>query len=194
MANHETRRGSWGKLPPAKMQPDGHFLATGRYKTMDGKPIQRARRGSTARKAEDTLRKLFQKMRDDEKAAKKAAKKAAMKKKRPGSEVPFAQFVEDWISYIEAGGKGMRPSTIYEYARIARADIIPALGTLPLFAIDIQTCADYLHGIVKDRFGSGSIGLGIAGLVAEPDWSMKRKALSRRYTTEWAELPVVKAC
>ena len=44
-----------------------------------------------------------------------------------------------------------------------------------------------------DRFGTGSIGLGRAGMVEAPDWGMKREALSPRYTTEWDELLVVKA-
>ena len=44
-----------------------------------------------------------------------------------------------------------------------------------------------------DRFGTGAIGLGRAGMVEAPDWGMKRQALSPRYTTEWDELLVVKA-
>jgi integrase len=146
MANHETRPGSWGKLPPAKKQPDGQFLATGRYKTMDGRLVQRARRGSTARKAEDALRELFEKMRDDDKAT------SHTREKPVGQDAPltFAQAVEDWISYIETGGQGLRASTAYEYARMARKDIVPALGTLKVADIDIRTCADFLHGIVDD--------------------------------------------
>ncbi|MCU1549004.1 MAG: DNA-directed polymerase, partial [Arthrobacter sp.] len=38
------------------------------------------------------------------------------------------------------------------------------------------------------------IGLGRAGMAEAPGWAMKRLAMSPRYTTEWAELPVVKAC
>lgn len=150
MANHETRRSSWGKIPPAKKQPDGRFRAVGRYKTMDGKLVQRARTGSTARKAEDALRQLFEKMRDDDKARKKAAKKAGRKNPKPGSEILFGQVVEDWISYIEAGGQGLRASTAYEYARMARQDIVPSLGDLSLTDIDIKVCSGFLHGIIVD--------------------------------------------
>lgn len=50
-----------------------------------------------------------------------------------------------------------------------------------------------LLGDIMDRFGTGSIGLGRAGMVEPPDWGMKRQALSPRYTTEWDELLVVKA-
>lgn len=146
MANNETRRGSWGKIPPAKRQPDGYFLASGRYKSMDGSLVQRKRRGTTARKAEDALRELFEKMRDDDKGPSDVREQLVGQ----GSETTFAQIGEDWISYIETGGKGLRVSTAYEYARMARTDIVPALGALRLADIDIKTCADFLHGIVGE--------------------------------------------
>jgi DNA polymerase V len=50
-----------------------------------------------------------------------------------------------------------------------------------------------LMGDVMDKFGRHSIGLGRAGMTTAPDWSMKREALSPRYTTEWDQLPIVKA-
>ena len=46
---------------------------------------------------------------------------------------------------------------------------------------------------VSTRFGTKSIGLGSAGLAAEPAWSMKREHISQRFTTDWDELPVVQA-
>lgn len=46
---------------------------------------------------------------------------------------------------------------------------------------------------VSKRYGRGSIGLGHAGIKGGPDWSMKRDMLSPRYTTNWDELPLVKA-
>ena len=47
---------------------------------------------------------------------------------------------------------------------------------------------------VTDKYGSASIGLGLAGMSsAKPDWTMARKFASPRYTTEWSDLPVVKA-
>ncbi|ASN40605.1 Y-family DNA polymerase [Paeniglutamicibacter terrestris] len=48
-------------------------------------------------------------------------------------------------------------------------------------------------GAVKARFGNKSIGLGSGGLATEPGWSMKRDYSSPKFTTEWAEIPVVKA-
>ncbi len=46
---------------------------------------------------------------------------------------------------------------------------------------------------VSKRYGRGSIGLGHAGIKGGPDWSMKRDMLSPCYTTNWDELPLVKA-
>lgn len=50
-----------------------------------------------------------------------------------------------------------------------------------------------LTGRIKDKYGSTSIGLGAAGMLKPPDWTMSRKHQSPRYTTEWDELPIVKA-
>lgn len=48
-------------------------------------------------------------------------------------------------------------------------------------------------GEVRSRFGAMAIGIGIGGLAEAPQWSMKREHSSPRYTTEWQELPVVRA-
>lgn len=149
MANHEIRPGSWGKVPRAKLRSDGRWVANGRYKNLDGAIVQRFRTGSTARKAEDSLLALFQEMAAQDEARKKAAEEKQAAKDPRLADMLFARVVEDWITYIEAGGKGLRVSTAYEYARMARADIVPALGELQLADIDIKTCANFLHGIVR---------------------------------------------
>ncbi|MBG6085143.1 Y-family DNA polymerase [Zhihengliuella flava] len=46
---------------------------------------------------------------------------------------------------------------------------------------------------VKSRFGKSAIGLGAGGVHRQAAWSMKREYSSPRYTTDWADLPVVKA-
>ncbi|MET1153932.1 DUF4113 domain-containing protein, partial [Arthrobacter sp.] len=58
--------------------------------------------------------------------------------------------------------------------------------------LDQRNIGDLL-GAVRSRFGEAAIGLGQGGLAAPAAWSMKREFSSPRYTTEWAELPVVKA-
>ncbi|CAH0135708.1 Tyrosine recombinase XerC [Arthrobacter sp. Bi26] len=148
MANHEIRPGSWGKVPRAKMRSDGRWVANGRYKNLDGAIIQRFRTGSTARKAEYSLLALFQEMAAQDEIRKKSAEEKLATKRPHPTDILFSHVVEDWIAYIQAGGQGLRISTAYEYARMARADIVPALGELRLADIDIKTCADFLHGIV----------------------------------------------
>lgn len=46
---------------------------------------------------------------------------------------------------------------------------------------------------INQKYGSTTLGLGIAGMKKPPGWTMKRESLSSRYTTEWDELPVAKA-
>lgn len=46
---------------------------------------------------------------------------------------------------------------------------------------------------VRSRFGTAAIGLGAAGMAEEPGWSMKRDFRSPRWSTEWDELPGVRA-
>jgi len=84
----------------------------------------------------------------------------------------------------------------YARAGVMLTELSPAGAApqLPVFATaHEEKHIGALLGDVMDRFGTGAIGLGIAGMVAAPDWSMKRAALSPRYTTEWDELPIVKA-
>lgn len=85
----------------------------------------------------------------------------------------------------------------YARAGVMLTDLSPAGAApqLPAFATaHEEKRIGTLLGAVMDRYGTSSIGLGIAGMVKPPDWGMKRRALSPRYTTEWDELAVVKAC
>ncbi|MGG5753698.1 DUF4113 domain-containing protein [Zafaria sp. Z1313] len=50
-----------------------------------------------------------------------------------------------------------------------------------------------LLGSVRARFGEAAIGLGQGGLAEPAAWSMKREFSSPKYTTEWSELPRVRA-
>jgi DNA polymerase V len=75
-------------------------------------------------------------------------------------------------------------------------DLSPAGAAprLPIFATaHEEKHIGALLGDIMDRFGTGAIGLGRAGMVEAPDWGMKRLAVFPRYTTEWYELPIVKA-
>jgi DNA polymerase V len=84
----------------------------------------------------------------------------------------------------------------YARAGVMLTDLSPAGAApqLPVFATaHEEKHIGALLGDIMDRFGTGAIGLGRAGMVEAPDWGMKRQTLSPRYTTEWDELLVVKA-
>ncbi|MDO5745839.1 MAG: Y-family DNA polymerase [Micrococcaceae bacterium] len=67
-------------------------------------------------------------------------------------------------------------------------------GMFGVFTEDgAETHVGDVLGAVKARFGNKSIGLGSGGLAVEPGWSMKREFSSPKFTTEWAEIPVVRA-
>lgn len=46
---------------------------------------------------------------------------------------------------------------------------------------------------VNSKWGNGTMGIGSAGLQGPRGWTMNRRMLSPRYTTEWAELPAARA-
>ncbi|MGL3808133.1 Y-family DNA polymerase [Paeniglutamicibacter sp. R2-26] len=46
---------------------------------------------------------------------------------------------------------------------------------------------------IKQRHGVNAVGLGLAGMKAGPEWTMRRDMMSPRYTTHWDELLIVKA-
>lgn len=84
----------------------------------------------------------------------------------------------------------------YARAGVMLTDLSPAGAApqLPVFATaHEEKHIGALLGDIMDRFGTGAIGLGRAGMVEAPEWGMRRQALSPRYTTEWDELPIVRA-
>jgi DNA polymerase V len=84
----------------------------------------------------------------------------------------------------------------YVRAGIMLTDLRPSGNQAPLAVFENPHEERGIGSLLEDvsrRHGRGSIGLGYAGLRGGPDWSMKRGMLSPRYTTHWAELPVVKA-
>ncbi|WP_026533869.1 Y-family DNA polymerase [Arthrobacter sp. H14] len=84
----------------------------------------------------------------------------------------------------------------YARAGVILTDLSPA-GAQPTFdefvTVHEQRRIGELLGKVKDKYGPTSIGLGRAGMMGPPDWTMARNHSSPRYTTEWDELAVVKA-
>ena len=90
----------------------------------------------------------------------------------------------------------MRPGASYVRGGVVLSGLQPDPGqeAFGIFEDEISEkhVGDVL-GAVKAKFGDKAIGLGSGGLAVEPKWSMKREYSSPKFTTEWAELPVVRA-
>ena len=119
----------------------------------------------------------------------------------PSATVKLAAPTADPVILTKAAVAALKDQILdgvpYARAGVMLTDLSPAGAApqLPMFSTaHEEKRIGSLLGDVMDRFGTAAIGLGRAGMVEAPDWGMKRNALSPRYTTEWAELPVVKAC
>ncbi|GAA4033312.1 translesion error-prone DNA polymerase V subunit UmuC [Arthrobacter methylotrophus] len=118
----------------------------------------------------------------------------------PSATVNLAAPTADPVLLTKAAVGALEHSIVdgipYARAGVMLTDLSPAGAApqLPVFATaHEEKHIGALLGDVMDRFGVSSIGLGRAGMAEAPDWGMKRKAMSPRYTTEWDELPLVKA-
>ena len=90
----------------------------------------------------------------------------------------------------------MKPGAAYVRGGVVLSGLQPEPGqaSFGIFADELgESHVGDVLGAVKAKFGNKSIGLGSGGLAVEPDWSMKRDYSSPRFTTEWAEIPVVRA-
>ncbi|MDN3480592.1 Y-family DNA polymerase [Arthrobacter sp. APC 3897] len=119
----------------------------------------------------------------------------------PSATVRLQRPTADPLMLTRAAIDAMDPRMV-EGARYAKAGIMltglsPA-GAEPVFDLfdagPEQKDIGPLLAKVTDKYGAASIGLGLAGMsTAKPDWTMARNFASPRYTTEWSDLPVVKA-
>ena len=90
--------------------------------------------------------------------------------------------IEEGIRYVRAG--------------IMVTDLRPTGNQKPLEIFENPHEERRIGPLLEDitrRYGRGSIGLGHAGIRGGPDGTMKRDMRSPRYTTNWDELPLVKA-
>lgn len=120
----------------------------------------------------------------------------------PSASVKLPLPTADPVVFTKAAIAAIEPHLVdgvpYARAGVMLAGLSPA-GHQPVFDefVPVHEKKDItsLLGAVTDRYGAGSIGLGLAGINAKtPDWTMARRRQSPRYTTVWEELPVVKAC
>ena len=118
----------------------------------------------------------------------------------PAVTVRFDRPTSDPITFVRAAVAAIRHHAVagasYLRAGVLFSGLEPASGTevLDIFSTEAsQADVGGVLGNVRNKFGSAAIGLGIGGLAQAPQWSMKREHSSPRYTTEWKELPVVRA-
>ena len=90
----------------------------------------------------------------------------------------------------------MRPGASYVRGGVVLSGLQPDPGQEAFGIFEDEVSEKHVGdvlGAVKAKFGDKAIGLGSGGLAVEPKWSMKREYSSPKFTTEWAELPVVRA-
>lgn len=86
--------------------------------------------------------------------------------------------------------------TRYARAGIVLTDLAPAstLAPLDIFVPEFEGrhIGETLDAI-SSKLGNDLIGVGLGGMKKSPAWNMKRELLSKRATTHWDELAIVKA-
>ena len=86
----------------------------------------------------------------------------------------------------------LRPGIRYARATLILTGITPA-GINPGLHTGVPApSASQVVDAIQGRFGISAIGYGRSGLKASAPWDMRRRMLSPRYTTNWAEVPVVR--
>ena len=86
------------------------------------------------------------------------------------------------------------PDVRYARLGVILLDLQPK-GHQPMLDI-FETRGPDIGPVVDDinrKFGRGSLGVGLGGLATPPSWEMKRAMLSKRATTHWDELMLVRA-
>ncbi|MHB1333792.1 MAG: Y-family DNA polymerase [Sulfuriferula sp.] len=116
--------------------------------------------------------------------------------------VPLAHATHDTLRLTQAALAGLKriykPGYCYAKAGINLLDIAPlGAAALDLFA-DVEhnerrSALMRTLDAVNRRFGRNTLGPGVAGLVTARTWSMKRGNKTPSYTTDWNELPRVRA-
>ncbi|MHA7178401.1 Y-family DNA polymerase [Arthrobacter sp. Sr24] len=118
----------------------------------------------------------------------------------PAVTIRFATPTQDPIVLVRAAVAAMRevavPGASYLRAGVMFSGLEPASGAGMLDVFGTEAKPPEVGGVlgeVRSKFGNMAIGIGLGGLAQAPQWSMKREHSSPRYTTEWKELPVVRA-
>lgn len=96
--------------------------------------------------------------------------------------------------------KIFKPGHRYWKSGVMLLDLVPkgaeqlALFDAPPFVVeDRRSDVMQVMDSVNAKWGRGTLGIGSAGLQGPRGWTMQRRMLSPRYTTQWSELPMVRA-
>ncbi len=117
--------------------------------------------------------------------------------------VPLAESTDDTLALTRAALAGLqkifRPGYAYAKAGIMLVELKPK-GPEP---VDLFTDLEMKQrrsslmrtmDEINSRYGRNTVGPGISGITGRHAWSMKRGSKSPAYTTDWNELPIVRAC
>lgn len=91
------------------------------------------------------------------------------------------------LERIWLGGRPYRKAGVLLLELSPKDNIIPSLFDDP--SNDSNPLMDAIDHVNK-RFGSGAVGLGLSKKNAK--WRMRQERLSPRYTTRWADIPIVR--
>jgi DNA polymerase V len=121
----------------------------------------------------------------------------------PSVSVPLPEPTNDPIRLTRAAVAAMRgrlePGAAYLRAGVMFSGLSRDVTNGGQELLEIFTAATEerhvgdLLGTVRAKFGEAAIGLGQGGMAAPASWSMKREFSSPKYTTEWSDLPRVRA-
>lgn len=117
--------------------------------------------------------------------------------------IPLTEPTDDTLRLGRAARFGLqriyRPGFEYAKAGVALLDLVPCTGWQP--GIFEAACRAEERGRrialmatmdqINNKWGSGALGPGVVGIKGTRTWSMRRGAVSPRYTTRWDELPTV---
>jgi DNA polymerase V len=96
--------------------------------------------------------------------------------------------------------KILKPGHRYWKSGVMLLDLVPKgaeqlalFDAPPIVTEDRRSDVMRVMDTINGKWGRGTLGIGSAGLQGARGWSMQRRLLSPRYTTQWAEVPTARA-
>ena len=119
-----------------------------------------------------------------------------------GITVPLVESTDDTMRLTRAALAGLKKIYRPGYAYIKAGVMLVELTTRGQQPVDLFTDQEAVNrrsnlmrtmDQINLRYGKNTLGPGISGIAERRAWSMKRGSKSPAYTTDWDELPVVRA-